>query len=202
MPPIPHLDIPSLIHSLWTSAAQLNGLTFCRILNEAIRSDELEISSDVVSIVKGFVTLSVMSAGAGVLPSDLKVYRGGGLPDQYMPFFSVGKMYRTPMLLSTSSDWVLCQKIFCYIAQMEDRLPPVLYVVQLDGRDEYECVSSVVRPQNGMEREFVFWPYNVFEVSGVVWRERPTWQYPHVVYVSARGKGGAFEDDLPLAMWH
>ncbi len=197
--------MPGACQRLWTSAVLLRGREFCSILNEAIRVDDPKISANVVSIVRGINCLSVTRGLKSMdvqWPVDFKLYRGGGLPNQHQSFFSVGKRYRVPMYLATSTDWALCQRTFCYREHSINGHPPVLFIVQINP--QYRCmhVNYITRRNCGEEREFLFVPYSVFEVMQVEWKQAPTWQSPHIVCLNAMSDNMLYPEDLPLAPWH
>ena len=96
--------------------------------------------SNVVVIVRGINSLSVtrkFAVNSVLWPSDLTLYRGGGLPNEHAAFFTVRKMYRAPMFLSTSTDWAYCKSEFCSRAQYQGGLNAVLFVIYLHR--EYKC---------------------------------------------------------------
>ena len=117
-------------------------------------------------------------------------------------FFTPGRLYRVPMFLSSSADWAMCQRTFCSRAQHQSGLPPVLFFIRINP--EYKCVHvNFVKHTNCEgEGEFLFVPYSVFEVAGVEWRESPTWEFPHLIYVDAMSDNRNYPEDLPLAPWH
>jgi hypothetical protein len=198
-------EVPAACQRLWTSALQLRGREFCSILNEAIQVDDPTISPNVALIVRGINCLTVMREVEGLpvnWPIDFKLYRGGGLPYQHSFFFTVGKMYRVPMFLATSTDWALCQRTFCYRAEALSGQPPVLYVVQIHPQWRCVHVNYVTRTHCSGEREFLFVPYSVFEVANVQWKDHPTWESPHVVFLNAMSDNRRYPEDLPLAPWH
>ena len=198
-------QIPGACQRMWTSSLHLRGREFCSILNEAIRVDDPVVSQNVVSIVRGINSLSV-TRNFGVSgvpwPLDNTLYRGGGLPDQHQSFFTVGKVYRVPMFLATSTDWLYCQQTFCRRAEADDHRPPVFYYIYF--HQELKCchVNIVTRRHGGDEKEFLFVPYSVFEVVGVKWMDQPTWEHPHLIYLIAMHDNTRYPEDLPLAPWH
>ena len=44
-------------------------------------------------------------------------------------------------------------------------------------------------------------PYSAFTVEDVQWREKPTWQEPHVVRLRAVSDNRLASEGLPLAPW-
>ena len=189
---------------MWTSSLHLHGREFCSILNEAIRVDDHLISPNVALIVRGINSLSVNREIGAYVPWPLNntLYRGGGLPNVHMSFFTPGKKYRVPMFLATSTDWHYCQNTFCYRAQYDSHLPPVLFFVYLHQEHKCRHVNLVTYRNGGDEREFLFVPYSVFEVAKVEWRSPPTWQSPHLIYLYAMIDNKEHAEDLPLAPWH
>ena len=198
-------EIPAACQCLWTSSLTLCGHEFCSILNEAIRVDDPAISPIITSIVRGINCLSItrkFGANAVPWPHDFILYRGGGLPNEHAFFFTVGKVYRVPMFLATSTDWGYCKREFCSRAQYSSCLPPVLYILYIHPQHRCLHVNYVTRTNCGDEREFLFVPYSVFEVARVEWQQWPTWESPHLIHLNAMADNKLFPEDLPLAPWH
>jgi hypothetical protein len=50
------------------------------------------------------------------------------------------------------------------------------------------------------KREFLFVPYSVFEVANVQWKDHPTWELPHVVFLNAMSDNSRYPEDLSLSL--
>ena len=166
--------------------------------------DDPAISLNILSIIRGINRLSVnRDVGTHVVPwpASNTLYRGGSLPNHHKPFFTTGKMYRVPMYLATSADQNISQQGFCYQAEV-DGLPPVLYNIYIHPQLKCKHVNFVNRRHGHEEWEYLFVPYSVFIVAGVVWMQNPTHTHPHYIYLYAMTDNKEHPEDLPLASWH
>jgi hypothetical protein len=197
-------EVPAACQRLWTSAEHIKGREFCSILNEAIRLDDPIVSSTVAALARAINCLSIMRGKSVDVewPGDFKLYRGGGLPVEHQSFFSVGKEYRVPMYLATSTDRGVCLRTFCYRAHSATNHPPVLFTVLIDPAARCVHVNGIKRTNCPDESEFLFVPYSVFQVVGVNWKEKPTWMDPHEVIIKAAPDNQLCSEDLPLSPWH
>lgn len=196
--------MPAACQRLWTSPLTLQKREFCSILNEAIRLDDPAASPTVGSLSRGINSLSITRGNQSEVewPKDFKLYRGGGLPVEHQSFFSIGKEYRVPMYLATSTNKGICLRIFCQRAAKASCLPPVLYTVLIDPEAHCAHVNYVKKTNCPDEREFLFVPYSVFTVVDAKWKDHPTWLDPHEVILQAAPDNHLCPEELPLARWH
>lgn len=90
---------------------------------------------------------------------------GSSFPDKYQSFFTIGKKYRCPSFLATSSSRKISQNTFCYSAHQEG-LNPILWIIHL--HPDFGCthMNYVDRTNIPGEHEFLFVPYSTFEIQG------------------------------------
>eukprot|EP00668_Euglena_longa_P029577 GGOE01036932.1.p1 GENE.GGOE01036932.1~~GGOE01036932.1.p1 ORF type:complete len:650 (+),score=124.20 GGOE01036932.1:36-1952(+) len=192
-------DIESAAGRIWTSPKRMEDREFCFILNDVIRQDldKLMPCAATISRAINLLLVNVRLTGGvcGV------VYRGGGLPDEHRGFYVPSRTYRVPMFLATSVDRNTSVQQFCRRAGLQQRLPPVLWVVHLDQQVGCMHVNHIKRSECEGEEEYLFSPYSVFTVQEVTWKEKPTWQDPHVVHLLAAADNRLAPETLPLAPW-
>jgi len=51
------------------------------------------------------------------------------------------------------------------------------------------------------EEEFLFSAYSVFTVEKYTWKDKPTWQNPHEIYLKVAPDNMLEPADLPSAPW-
>lgn len=103
----------------WTTDVTMLDTEFCSMVNWAVRSDNLALSQDVAVYALAMRTILVRYSGFGLdrretsllepLPAWFSTwqdvtYRGGALPEEHMPFFTVGRKYRSNMFIASSVD--------------------------------------------------------------------------------------------------
>ena len=104
-------------------------------------------------------------------PSGGVVYRGGGLPQDHIEFYEVGKAFRVAGFLATSFS---VNKAIDFMGYADYRNEPcVLWDIRVDPRGEtsnvYRCkhVSYVTYSDLPGEEEYLFAPYSPFTVKEV-----------------------------------
>eukprot|EP00667_Euglena_gracilis_P004268 EG_transcript_4291 len=192
-------DIESAAGRIWTSPKRMQDREFCFILNEVIRNDIEKLMPYVATITRAINLLLVNARLSGGICG--VVYRGGGLPNEHRDFFAPQQTYRVPMFLATSVDRNTSIQQFCRRAALQQRLPPVLWVVHLDQKLGCKHVNHLKRSECEGEEEYLFSPYSVFTVQEVAWKAKPTWQDPHVVHLLAAADNRLAPETLPLAPW-
>eukprot|EP00668_Euglena_longa_P038505 GGOE01049523.1.p1 GENE.GGOE01049523.1~~GGOE01049523.1.p1 ORF type:complete len:616 (+),score=191.23 GGOE01049523.1:131-1849(+) len=194
-----HSEVQLVAARLWTSPRTLDKKELCFILNELLREDHGPLMPLVAVIARAInlllVNVRLTGGVCGV------VYRGGGLPDEHRGFYVPSRTYRVPMFLATSVDRNTSVQQFCRRAGLQQRLPPVLWVVHLDQQVGCMHVNHIKRSECEGEEEYLFSPYSVFTVQEVTWKEKPTWQDPHVVHLLAAADNRLAPETLPLAPW-
>merc|ERR1712000_665356 len=132
-------EVEATAQRLWTSAIKLDGVPvkfkkeFCSILNEILRNDcDGKIMKYACRLTRAINGLLLMRrSGESVhFPEDGYTFRGGALPMEHFPFYSVGKKYRVPMFLATpfNRDKALEFMLRAFM----DGQTPVLWTVRID----------------------------------------------------------------------
>jgi len=105
---------------------------------------------------------------------------GTALPRCHRSFFTVGKMYRAPMYLSTSSDDEVAEHFLARLPQPSgNQQPPyqepVQWIFHFDPVKRCKHVNFLDKNDGtvGEENEFLFVPYSVFTVRRVEWVDSP-----------------------------
>jgi len=188
------------------------GPEFCSILNEAIRDDYApEATAGFTLALNSFLVTRVSRVDKSAplnWPSANKVYRGGRLPPEHHHFFQVGRKYRIPMNLSTSSD-KNCAEDF-----MRDRGAPdyAIWTFEFDPSRRCDHVNFVdkndgtlvelgANPNVAVEQEYLFVPYATFEVIHINFQASPTKTAPHEVVLRVMIDNSVEATDLPNAPW-
>jgi hypothetical protein len=94
-------------------------------------------------------------------PPDGKVYRGGGLPDEFKSFFHVGKKYRVPGFLATSFKQDVAKRFMMMASYRGESC--VLWIINVP-RDcmHVNFLDNKTHVQG--EEEYLFAPYSPFTV--------------------------------------
>ena len=125
---------------MWTSPVKLDNVPLthqkelCSVINVVIRNDaDGELMSSVCVLVGAINQLVVMRRqGSSQFPEDGLTFRGGALPLEHFPFFSVGKKYRVPMYLATSFSRDVAERFMMSAAW--SGITPVIWTVRVDPR--------------------------------------------------------------------
>lgn len=88
---------------LWNSQQRLllgtGGIEFCCLLNRALMQCDLDLLPTCSLVVRGINSLFV-PLSERFYPPDGMAHRGSTLPRVHLPFFTAGKKFRVPMILS------------------------------------------------------------------------------------------------------
>ena len=214
----------------WSSATKIQRTELCSILNAAIRADDPCTIVHAVVFAKGIEIRRNMDrenlvdltqkypdkkVTADMFPGGkfphylehenwLACFRGGGFNDKFQDFFTVGKYYRCPGFLATSTKEAISRH-FMLRQQSNDRSTAV-WTILLDARGitdpQYRCMhaSFVNKSHQSNESEFLFSPYSVFQVVATEWSSSRS--KPHSIVLRAAIDNIGHEEDLPLAPWY
>jgi hypothetical protein len=123
---------------IWSSDQKLldspyaNRLEFCSILNAAIRSDDANLLSAAMPLIRAINSLCVVRGARPdkylKFPPEHQCYRGIGMPDEWLAFFRPGLKFRVPGFFATSFNREVCgistacasTYTFCLYAQAPD----------------------------------------------------------------------------------
>jgi len=205
---------------LWTSAATLHGREFCSILNQALREDAEDTIGHAATITHALNAFCVNRRAGGApvrWPSAHITYRGTALPRTHHGFFVVGKKYRAPMFLATSSSEDTAVDTF--LMRLEppsaEQAPPwqepVLWRFHLDGNkpESARCkhLNFIDRTDGTVhgEDEYLYAPYSTFTVRAVAWEEAPlvdTYTVRHhIIDLDVASDNRREPLELPSAPW-
>ena len=213
-------DTDKLLHALdsatqliWTSDLTLSRtheVEFCSIINKSILSDNDELLTAVVPIVRSLNHLCVVRTRSDgeltAFPKDGVLWRGGGFDEAHRAFFTVGKQYRVPAFLASSFSEEVT-KNFLYRAAVFGGRSCVKWRIHVDRRGEtdftHKCKNAnyVKHSHIASESEYLFAPYSVFTVREVVWSARPDDRTPHRIVLEAITDNRDAPPDLPVAPW-
>jgi hypothetical protein len=88
---------------LWNSQQRLQlgngGIEFCCLLNRALMQCDLDLLPTYSLVVRGINSLFIPPSER-FYPPDGMAHRGSTLPRVHLPFFTAGKKFRVPMILS------------------------------------------------------------------------------------------------------
>ena len=125
-------------------------------------------------------------------------FRGGGFDDRHRRFFVVGRKFRQPAFLATSSSEEVADR-FMHRAISTAK---VKWVIRIDSKRKCAHVNLVVNRVPGLpdEQEYLFTPYSAFTVMSVAWNAG-TGVAPHKIELLAAADNKEEPEDLPLAPW-
>jgi hypothetical protein len=105
-------DIARMAQRIWSSDHRLKEvsaeyqLEFCSILNSGIRSDDPDLIMLAMPIILAINSLCVVRGARPErllkFPTEHKCYRGSGIPDEHLAFFTAGLKYRIPAYFASS----------------------------------------------------------------------------------------------------
>ena len=166
---------------LWTSSATLGdvklkagGVSFCSMLNTAIRSDDPSIIPWAVFLSRAinyFCCKSRIDLDIVESRHDWPVilYRGGKLPSEHHHFFQPGKKFRTPSYVATSKESKVAKSFALRVPS--DSVLWYFHLIPKEQRIQFPAVCKQLNyipahmSKAGVkEEEFLFPPYSVFEV--------------------------------------
>eukprot|EP01045_Picozoa_sp_COSAG04_P016512 COSAG04_NODE_1384_length_6988_cov_5.001161_1_plen_1277_part_00 len=190
--------VEEMVQRMWTSTLQLGGKEFCFIINDGVRADEKESTSQLAKVARGINKLCVSVPPNPPFPPDDTCYRGGGFDDRYRGFFAPGQRFRQPAYLATSFSR---DKADLFIGR-SDMPKKVLWIVRIHPRDRCRHVNLVTKRVPGLEneQEYLFAPYSVFKVARVKWGAG-TNADPYEIELHAAVDNMEEPLDLPLAPW-
>ena len=206
---------------VWTSQQLWGGREFCSLLNQAIREDGTRAPAtlrpavilcrainDVLCCGNRKSGASEWPSGPGALPPLLgqwvsaswsseadATFRGGALPAEHEPFFTVGRRFRTCMFVATSFDEAVARQ---FMARAPADMQPVLWRVRFDPVRRCKHVNYVgaLSTASSREAEFLFPPYSVFSVLRLERSQR------HLMVELQAAVDNLHEPiELPLAPW-
>jgi hypothetical protein len=165
---------------LWTSDSKFAGMgehekEFCSLLNAAIRDDHATLAPSAATLTRGINAMCVEGRGGAVLPFPPSgtTLRGGGFNNDFMDFFTEGKVFRQPCFLATS---FAAHKAEEFRARAEAAgFPSVLWVIRVDPAGEHDLtkrckhVNFVKHSLVPGEQEYLFTAYSIFTVRSVTW---------------------------------
>lgn len=195
--------VNSLCVRLWTSAKVLNKIEFCSMLCEFIREDIFESLEIVMPLIKGIINIDPESREYIKWPKNNLLYRGGAITIPLQAQFIEGKKYRCPFLLSTSLKRKIAE-MFCNRA-VQRKIDSVLYIFHLNEKEGCKCynVANISSDSNVCsEQEFLFFPYSVFTVRSVEWKETTTVTTPHIIHLDVEVNSDQESEFLPIVEWH
>jgi hypothetical protein len=219
-------QLPLAAQRMWTSAQRFRGTTeLCSIINAAIRADDPELLKPAVTVIRGINQLCLArrcgsgfgggGAAAESPPLEVKfppggtTYRGGLLPNDHLPFYSVGKQYRVPGFVASSFKEKVAKSFARRAYQSAaGKTPAVIFVVQVSPEgeeDDAELCQNANFITNTLvpgEDEYLFVPYSVFTVTKVEISPNPNYRNPHRIYIDASLDSLLEPEDLPLAPWY
>ncbi len=141
---------------------------FSYIVNFMLRRDDPDAARHLAKYVATVNLTLVKTRGQMLQPVgqqlDRKVYRGGGMPHEHFGFFTVGKKYRVPGFLATSSDETVARQFMIRANQLRNE-PCILWTITV----EKDCmhVNYVAKTHVNTEAEYLFAPYSPFKVVKV-----------------------------------
>merc|ERR1711972_1308838 len=104
---LPAKEVEKLATVCWTSECTVLDRELCSFINQALFKDESPLIEAVVPVCR-LLNRLIVTRGKMTTPipwpADYRTYRGLGMPEEYFDFFEVGKIYRAPMYVATSSD--------------------------------------------------------------------------------------------------
>jgi hypothetical protein len=207
-------NVPAACERLWTSKELLSPahpVELCSILNAVLRDDRDDQVMHAAVLVRGINCLCVVRTQSVpvAFPPNGVTYRGGAFDDTFIPFFSVGKVYRVPGFVASSFDANTCD-YFLYRAAIMNNKPAIMWTIHVDPRGEtefrYKCKQAnlVLRraPGVGEEKEYLFAPYSAFQVLDVQWSATPDDRTPHRITIEAFVDNRDADENVPLAPWY
>jgi hypothetical protein len=194
-------DIPLAAQRLWTSVKMLRGREFCSIVNDALRDDydtsDMDPTAALTHKINSMLCVTTGRAAMRYPPNNV-CFRGGGFDDRHRRFFVVGRKFRQPAFLATSSSEEVADR-FMHRAISTAK---VKWVIRIDSKRKCAHVNLVVNRVPGLpdEQEYLFTPYSAFTVMSVAWNAG-TGVAPHKIELLAAADNKEEPEDLPLAPW-
>ena len=132
-------------------------------------------------------------------------YRGGGLPEEYVPFYKAlagtDQVYRIPGLLATSFKKAKARD---FMSRAKDS--KVLWTIKLKDPEDYpycKQVSFLEKTAFTSEKEFLFSAYSCFKVLECKLSANPTKSdSPHEIIIEACTDNSEEPQNVPSAPWY
>ena len=206
-------ELRKLTARVWSSAAVFEGRDHwpCSLLQAALRDDDVEHAAVFARALNAFV-VTRNRPGTARPPLPPRTYRGGALPRGKQYFFTVGRAYRMPMFLSSTTNERKAHEF------MQERAPDgtlasksdaVLWTFVFDPRLGCNHINLIDRHDGTLggdanaaaEDEWLFAPYSFFTVESVDYKDNPTWTNPHSVVLRVAPDNQLERADVPNAPW-
>ena len=198
---------------IWSSNVAFEGRDHwpCGLLQAAIRADDAEQAAVFARALNAFVvTRNRPGLSRPTLPP--QTYRGGALPRSKHFFFTVGKQYRMPMFLSSTTN---LQKAHEFMQEqaadgsMTSKEDAVLWTFVFDPRLGCNHINLIDRhdgslndrPNEAAEDEWLLSPYSFFTVESVEYKDNATWTDPHRIMLRVAPDNQLERADVPNAPW-
>lgn len=190
-------DLDGAAELQWTSAKKLNGVEFCSYLNQALREDRVEDMIHAVVIIRAITNRIVGRVAKDYILTDIPdvVWRGGGFDNRFQYFFEVGVRYRVPGFLATSIQKFTAER---FLRRVPEGRARCLWKVEMDET----CTHAMLLQKSHLkeEKEYLFAPYSVFEITSVEWSQEE--EVPHKICVGAAADNRKHSLCLPLAPYY
>lgn len=198
-------DVDMACQLMWTSAETgLGGnnyfkdptVEFCFILNIALLQDNKEMLRPAVRIARALNKFCVKRR-LKKEKGETRCFRGLGIPKLKFDFFKEGVKFRMPKFLATSTNLQTAKQFVQDPARAKPGCLQALFIFDVPA----DCVHvnlfeySLVRN----EKDFLFAPYSVFEVTKLV--PATTNSGVHEVHLKAFKDNLWEPEDLPCAPW-
>lgn len=253
-PPLSVAELAALLWAVGWSRPE-HGRSFCDAINTTLRGDQdaepLRIAASICRALnlnsvahhalrtqRGATPTALAGEGEGaaadaaaaaesVWPAHGTTYRGGGLAEQYVKWFTVGRHFRAPSLVATSfrRSTALQFTQRAVQGQADSALLPVIWTFHY--HDDMRCRhvnfiaasraalpsdsavaaagspgAASARGEGGVRgHEFVFPPYSAFAVREVNAPATPSWTDPVEIHLDVEPDNNDASEDLPLAPW-
>jgi hypothetical protein len=189
----------------WTSQRKLaqagddQPIEFCSIFSQAMREDRASLARACAIFARGLKGNLVSQKSKGQLPPGAKCWRGGGFDDTHQGFFTVGKKYRVPVFLASSSSRAVTET---FMGCVPRGVPAVQWEIQFShaGCKHVNCMRVT---HVAGEFEYLFQAYSTFTVLEVQWSAASpaTALQPHRITVLAAVDNALECEELPIAPW-
>jgi hypothetical protein len=198
-------DVGLACERVWTSAKTLtrpdgSNIEFCAILSQIMREDRASLSRACAIFARGLKGNLVAADRIAYRPPSGECWRGGGFDDRHRRFFVVGKRYRVPSFLATSTHQHVCGE---FMDRAQAKGFPVVEWRITFAAEGCKHVNLLRVTHVAGEEEHLFQAYSVFTVEAVQWSAvtPATTQQPHRITIRAACDNKAMPETLALAPW-